>query len=132
MSDEFEKEQRAFVISQLRKASYKWKYRTEAIRKARIDRGVYICATCQKLLMAKDFCVDHKDPVVDERGFVDWNTYVPRMICHTDNWQILCKECHDEKTQKEKEGRKLYREKYKPKVKKTKTRIRKEPDDELF
>jgi len=130
MSDTFDKDQKAFVISQLRKATYKWKYRTEAIRKARIDRGVYICATCSKLMMAKDFSVDHKTTVVDENGFVDWNTYIPRMFCHTDNWQVLCKECHDIKTQHEKEGRKMYRQKTKPKVK-TSKKI-KEPDEELF
>jgi hypothetical protein len=129
MSDKFEKEQKAFVISQLRKASYKWKYRTDAIKKARIDRGVYKCASCYKLMGPKDFAVDHKDPVVDERGFVDWNTYVPRMICHTDNWQVICKPCHNIKTQQEKESRKIYRQKKKSKVKSINKEI---PEDDIF
>lgn len=131
MSDKFEKERRAFVISQLRKSSYKWKYRTDAIKKARIDRGVYKCAGCFKLMGVKDFAVDHKEPVVDERGFVDWNTYVPRMLCHTDNFQVLCKECHDIKTQKEKESRKNYRQKNKTKVKSPKTR-KENPEDDII
>ncbi len=38
---------KAFVIMILRRGSYKWYARTEALRAARISRGIYRCAHCK-------------------------------------------------------------------------------------
>ena len=48
--------------------------------------------------------VDHKSPVIDpEVGFISWDVYIDRMFCEKDNLQILCVDCHKEKTAQEKQ-----------------------------
>lgn len=42
--------------------------------------------------------MDHKIPVGQ---FKDWNTYVDNLFCDEDNWQVICKPCHDIKTKEE-------------------------------
>ena len=114
--DQFEKELRKFIIPKLRSASYRWKYRSEAIKKARVSRGMYRCAMCgRKDLKKGDYAVDHVNPVVSLEGW-DGNLdiYIRRMLVKTDGWQILCKEpCHDLKTQTEVQIRKMHRERRK-------------------
>jgi hypothetical protein len=51
--------------------------------------------------------VDHIQPVVDEEiGFADFNTYIDRLFCSVDGFQVLCKQCHSAKTFFEQEIRK--------------------------
>jgi hypothetical protein len=40
---------KAFLVSQLRRASYKWPERTKVLQAARIERGLYKCATCLQI-----------------------------------------------------------------------------------
>lgn len=107
---------KSFVISALRSASQRWGPKNTAKTKARVSRGVYECQGCGKHGPAtlpppegkkrriNNACVDHIDPVVDpETGFVDWNTYIERMFCELDGFQVLCHKCHTAKTQKERE-----------------------------
>lgn len=112
--DQFEKELRKFIIPKLRSASYRWKYRSEAIKKARKSRGVYGCAMCGCDMKAKQFAVDHVDPVVALDGW-DGNldTYIRRMLVRTKGWQVLCHMCHDMKTDTEVQIRKMHRAKKK-------------------
>ncbi len=84
-----------------------WPPRKEAITNARVERGVYKCATCEGLFGPKEIQLDHKIPVVDEEvGFVDFNTYIERLFCDVDNFQVLCRPCHATKTFFEQEIRK--------------------------
>ena len=54
---------------------------------------------------------DHIDPIISlEDGFVDWNNLVERMFCPEENWQKLCKPCHDVKTKAETKERKKHRD----------------------
>lgn len=109
--DAYEKELRKFIIPKLRSASYRWKYRSEAIKKARISRGLYRCAMCKGAFKNKEFAVDHVVPVVALDG---WNgnldVYIRRMLVKTEGWQILCHLCHDMKTDTEVQIRKMHRE----------------------
>jgi 5-methylcytosine-specific restriction endonuclease McrA len=67
----------------------------------------YLCAGCGFVFPAKGIQVDHIDPVVDPIiGFVDWNTFIDRLLCPKENLQVLCKECHLIKTKQEKLQRK--------------------------
>ena len=51
--------------------------------------------------------VDHIDPVVDPaKGFENWHTYIERMFCEADGLQVLCRECHQKKTDDEKKRKK--------------------------
>lgn len=98
---------RNFVIAILRKASLRWPTRYAAIKKARIERGVYVCKKCQKTGPLKEFELDHVIPVVGPEGFVDFDTYIDRLLPDSvDGWQLLCFSCHDKKTKKENKKRK--------------------------
>lgn len=108
--EEVEKYRKKFVISALRRATYKWPWRSIAIKAARVGRGVYLCAACGEKVQAKDKKLDHKDPVVDpKKGFEGWDRYIRRLLTGNGGWQVLCKSCHDEKTAKEREERKKYK-----------------------
>lgn len=97
---------RHWLTNKLRRLSYQWPPRREAISKARLERGVYLCNTCGGHFGPKEIQLDHIKPVVDEEtGFVDWDTYIERLFCSADGFQVLCKTCHDAKTFLEKEIR---------------------------
>lgn len=101
-----------FVINLLRRGTFVWKPRTEAMKAARIERGLYLCAICKGSFKNKDIKLDHIDPVVDVKtGFVDFDTYIDRMFCEADNFQVCCRGCHDTKSSLEREMRKKYKKK---------------------
>lgn len=89
----------AFVKQVLRRASYKWPARGQAIKEARIERGRYECNRCQEVFGPRDIQADHIDPVVDPSiGFVSWDSYILRLLVGREGWQVLCRGCHDRKT----------------------------------
>lgn len=102
----------SFIKSALRGASRKWKPLQDALKNAREERGFYRCASCKELVPAtikegrkrvKNVHADHIVPIVDPRvGFTNWDDCVERMMCESDNFQALCKECHDKKCSEEK------------------------------
>lgn len=116
-----------FLIKSLRAASLKWKPRNDCFKKARTRHGYYRCASCgeevpntikvagEQKRMQYVFA-DHIEPVVDpRRGFVDWNEYVARLFVDASGYQLLCKPCHEAKSNKENElRRKTKRENSKP------------------
>ncbi len=96
-----------WLTNKLRRLSYQWPPRKEAIRAARQSRGQYQCAICERLFGPREIQLDHIIPVVDEEtGFVGWDTYIERLFCSQDNFQVLCKPCHAGKTFLEQEIRK--------------------------
>lgn len=98
---------RHWLTQKLRRLSYQWPPRQQAIRNARIDRGVYVCNTCRGEFGPKEIQLDHILPVVDEEtGFVNWDTYIERLFCEETGFQVLCKTCHEAKTFLEQEIRK--------------------------
>jgi hypothetical protein len=87
------------LVAAIRKVFFFCKARSEAKRKAAV-KNQYKCAHCAKLF-DKVF-VDHIKPVIDPKiGFVDWNTYIFRLFCPSNELQILCKPCHGIKTKEE-------------------------------
>lgn len=109
---------KAFVIQALRRASFRWKPRNEAKNKARLHRGIYLCASCNSEIKPKDIKMDHKDPVVNPvTGFAGWDEYITRMLCKSEGFQVICTQCHEAKTFTEKEMRKIYRQERKNRVK---------------
>lgn len=88
-----------FLRSKLRRASYAWPPRKNALKAGRVSRGKYKCAKCENIFGPKEISLDHIDPVIDPHvGFVDWNTFIDRLFCDIPGWQILCDLCHDAKT----------------------------------
>ncbi|NDD84110.1 hypothetical protein EBZ38_07530 [bacterium] len=105
-------ELKKFLVPVLRRASYRWKPRSEALKKARVDRGLYQCNSCKESFKQTDICLDHVFPVVNPKvGFIEWNSYIERMFPDIDGFQVLCKLCHDVKTKLEDEMRKIYNKK---------------------
>jgi 5-methylcytosine-specific restriction endonuclease McrA len=69
-------------------------------------RNFYVCNECTAVFPRKGVSADHVHPVVDPKvGFVDFNTYITRLFCERDGFQIICDECHNAKTAKERKVR---------------------------
>lgn len=117
---------RSFIKGNLRRASMKWAPISQALGLARAKRGFYTCAGCKQLVPAsakvgktrkKNVHVDHINPIIDpDVGWVSWDSTIERMFCEVENLQVLCTECHDVKTNEEKEKAKERRAKEKRNV----------------
>ena len=108
----------SFIKSALRKASIKWPPKYQVLKEAQVGKKInsltgrtamhFTCAGCGEGFPAKCISVDHILPVVDpETGFISWDEVITRMFCEKDGLQVLCKACHDIKTNKEKEIAKI-------------------------
>lgn len=65
---------------------------------------MYKCAMCHKCYPAKQTQVDHIDEVVPLNktlNDMDYNELIERLDCDISNLQLLCKTCHNKKTQEE-------------------------------
>jgi 5-methylcytosine-specific restriction endonuclease McrA len=100
---------KSFIISTLRRASYRWGPRYEIVKRARIERGVYLCNVCKNKVRSKDKQVDHISPVVPLTGWDSWEGFLDRLFCEVDNLQVICKTCHTIKCDLEREERKKYK-----------------------
>jgi len=98
----------------LRRISLQWPARTEALRKSRIERGIYQCSTCKGKFKANQVHVDHIEAVIPMSGyFTNWDEYIKRLFVDVSGLQILCQQCHSNKTELENSMRKFYRKKRK-------------------
>jgi hypothetical protein len=112
---------KAFVVASLRRASLKWPPRNEAMRLARVKRGLYKCKMCSGLYRSKEIDIDHIIPVVSLRnGFTNWDDYIINMLPDVDGFQILCKTCHLVKTNLEDTMRDKFSKSEKKNVRKSK------------
>ncbi len=113
--DQYTKEEidvyrKTFVTATLRRASYRWPWRSIAAAKARIDRGIYVCGSCGKSVRNKDKRIDHIEPFIDPiKGFTGWDDAILRLLCAAEGLQVLCEQCHSYKTKAENEQRKAER-----------------------
>ena len=95
----------AFVKSQLRAATRKWKPISDCLKKARVSKGVYHCALCEQDVPVtikvegkriKNVAVDHYPPVVDViDGFTTWDDFINNLFTEENNLRLLCRECHN-------------------------------------
>lgn len=71
------------------------------------DAVEYQCAVCKSWVGSTKVEVDHIIPVIEvnEKGFVDWNTFVERLFCKAEALQVICDPCHDKKTAQERSKR---------------------------
>lgn len=53
----------------------------------------------------KDSKVDHIDPAGSIKCWDDIGPFIKRLLCEEDGLQVLCRKCHDEKTQQERAQR---------------------------
>lgn len=95
-----------FVLAALRRASYRWPPRTEALKAAKVAYGRYKCAACSQVYRRKEIQLDHLLPIISLTGFESWDILIKRLFCDKDGWQVLCAECHKKKTNDENKRRK--------------------------
>lgn len=99
----------SFIRSALRRAWTKYPVRYQVMDDAKSPykgrdkrtKWVYKCAECEKLYKSTEVQVDHIKPAGTLRGYDDLPSFVSTLFCEKDNLQVLCKECHAEKTKEE-------------------------------
>jgi len=107
---------KTFITSVLRGGYRRYPPKYEVLNEASVGKKLnkktkrmalhYICAKCNKEYPGKEVNVDHINPVVcPKQGFVDWDVFIKRLFCEKSNLQVLCSECHDKKTLKERKSR---------------------------
>lgn len=103
---------RSFIVSALRQASRKWGPLNEAKKGARTRRGYYECAECKEEVPLtsknrtkrgeKNVFVDHIEPIVNPTtGFTTYDQFVENLFCELPGLQVLCRKCHEVKTNEE-------------------------------
>jgi 5-methylcytosine-specific restriction endonuclease McrA len=93
---------RSSIISTLRRAWLISPERAECLRLFKTGPNQYKCNICYQVFNRTHIQVDHIDPVgkcTDKRGNQDWNQFISRLFCDVTNLQVLCKPCHQSKTQ---------------------------------
>jgi 5-methylcytosine-specific restriction endonuclease McrA len=113
------------IISMLRRLSWQWEPRSQALRNAKCGQQgrafIYKCAICGGSFKKDDVAIDHIDPVVPLNGFEngkswDYHEYILRLFCEIEGFRVLCDPCHDKVTENQKEERRKFRaETYKKK-----------------
>lgn len=96
---------RSYIFGALRRI-WRWsKDRKKALDDSRKGTLLY-CSVCKKGFKRERVHVDHKEPVVDpNKGFETWDIYIARLFCDSSNLCILCKACHQRKTNAERKIR---------------------------
>jgi 5-methylcytosine-specific restriction endonuclease McrA len=97
-----------WLRSQLRRISMKWRPRSEAKNAARRAykgpnkrrKYEYQCAACQEWFAGKDVQVDHILPCGTLKSYDDLPDFVERLFCDKEGFRVLCKECHQKVTNK--------------------------------
>lgn len=106
---------KAFIISCLRNGSRRWPPKFEALKEAQTGVAInkktnrkamhFRCASCLGKFPRNDVEIDHIVPIRNREGFKDWNSFIELLFCRKEGLQILCKVCHKNKTNQEKEDR---------------------------
>lgn len=94
---------KSFIIALLRRGTYRFPYRDQALKAAKVAYGTYTCNACKGTFRKKDIRIDHVQPVVDPLvGFIGFDEYIKRLYPMDKNaFQILCDSCHTQKTSTE-------------------------------
>jgi 5-methylcytosine-specific restriction endonuclease McrA len=117
------------IIQLLRKLTWSWQPIDDAEKAQKVDKATFECESCKcfvytgksikshetliekypkKLVKKGTIYHDHIEPVVPigmKQQEMSYDDLVESMFCDSDNIQILCKECHDDKTKEENERR---------------------------
>lgn len=99
----------SFIRSALRRAWVKYpinhKVREDARRPYKgpdkRTKWEFQCNHCNEWFKSKEIQVDHIKPAGSLKRYEDLPAFVSTLFCSKDNLQVLCKECHNIKTQEE-------------------------------
>jgi 5-methylcytosine-specific restriction endonuclease McrA len=98
-----------FIRSALREKSRRWWPIHEVLKQARRPsrsknkrlKWEFQCAECQKWFPQKQVSVDHLVPCGRLSSFEDLPGFVKRLFVEKDGLQVLCHDCHDQKTKED-------------------------------
>lgn len=104
-----ESEYWAFIRSGLRAKSNRWPVKYDCLNAAKRpykgpnkrQKFEFLCNFCKDWFPQKLVSVDHIFPIGSLRCADDLSRFVTLLFCEMDNLQVLCKECHDEKTRRD-------------------------------
>lgn len=106
----------SFVKSALRAASSKYPPKYKCLNAAKVGKKInwktgriaehYKCNSCHKEFPLKEVQVDHVLPVVPVTGFTSWDEVIHNMFCEQEDLQVLCTDCHNIKSLRERQERK--------------------------
>lgn len=96
----------SWIRSGIRRMSLRWRPRNEVLRDHRRPytgenkrtKWEYSCNSCKQWFIMKDIEVDHIVKCGSIKTFDDVGTFLERLLCEKDGYQVLCKECHLKKT----------------------------------
>lgn len=88
----------------LPKAEAKKLARRKYVGKNKRQKWEYLCANCKKWYMDKETQVDHIIPAGTLKCANDLPEFVTKLFCEIQGFQVLCTECHNIKTQKERKN----------------------------
>ena len=114
-------ERTSFIKAALRSKSRFWKPAQDALKESKRGYNQYECNMCHivwpsklpplvpykknkdgKMVKCKRITnnvIDHINEVVDEKeGWVSWDSFIERLFCEKDWFQILCASCNHKKT----------------------------------
>ena len=108
---------RAFIRSALRGAWQRWGPNHQTKKDAKVGYNQYMCAGYGNAphVVGSSILVEGKrknniftDHIIPVGGDGDWNKVIENLFCEVDNLQLLCKDCHDQKSKDERaEAREL-------------------------
>lgn len=94
---------KGYIFGSLRKI---WRWHPERKQILEIARVIdsehkdwFVCQQCNNLYPRKQVHVDHIKPVIDpSKGFVSWDEYIKRLFVTHKKLQVLCTDCHQQKS----------------------------------
>ena len=104
----------SFIRSALRGAwnryPVKFQVKRDNRRQKRKEKGKraqyeYQCVDCSRWYPDKEVQVDHIKPTGSLKTYEDLPGFVETLFCEAENLQIMCKPCHQLKTNEERKGR---------------------------
>ena len=100
----------AFIRSALRSAWMRWPSKYNLLNKNRKavegkrHKWEYQCEECRQWFQAKEVQVDHKVPAGSLNKYEDLPAFVSKLFVGEDKLAILCKPCHQIKTNEERKN----------------------------
>lgn len=109
----------SFIKSGIRSLTRKWKPMFDALKEAATEKKIndktgrvaqhYECADCRKDFPLKEVVIDHIEPIVPTNRNATWDEIISRALCEKDGFQVLCKPCHQIKSNKENAERREFK-----------------------
>lgn len=96
-----------FIRSGLRHKSNRWPPKYQVLKAAskpvknKRHKTEYKCAACKNWFKQSEVMVDHIKPAGSLRSFEDLPAFVETLFCEPENLQVMCKDCHQKKTNEE-------------------------------